>query len=62
LQVEANATEVLMQQILDRFEQQTFVGGKRVTLQKLPRRSKKAAATVHRVKASRGVCSATATM
>ena len=41
-----------MQQLLDRFAQQTFVGGKRVALQKLPRLPKKAATTVHRVKVS----------
>jgi hypothetical protein len=52
LQAEANAAETLMQQMLDRLEQQTFVGGKRVALQKLPRLPKKAAATVHRVKVS----------
>jgi Plasmid pRiA4b ORF-3-like protein len=51
-QAEANASEVLMQQLLDRFAQQTFVGGKRVALQKLPRLPKKAATTVHRVKVS----------
>ena len=52
LQAEAKAAETLMQQMLDRLEQQTFVGGKRVALQKLPRLPKKAAATVHRVKVS----------
>jgi hypothetical protein len=52
LQAEANASEALMQQMLDRFAQQTFVGGKRVALQKLPRLPKKAATTVHRVKVS----------
>jgi hypothetical protein len=51
-QVEATATEVLMQQMLDQFKQQTFVGGKRVAIQKLPRLPKKAATTVHRVKVS----------
>src|SRR5712691_975923 len=49
---EANASEVLVQQMLGRFGQQTFVGGKRVTLQKLPRLPEKAATTVHRVKVS----------
>ena len=52
LQAEANATEVLTRQILDRFGQQTFVGGKRVAVQKLPWLPKKAATTVHRVKVS----------
>jgi len=52
LQMEANASEVLMQQMLDQFKQQTFVGGKRVAVQKLPRLPKKAATTVHRVKVS----------
>ena len=51
-QAEATAGEVLMQQMLDRFEQQTFVGGKRVAIQKLPRLPKEAATTVHRVKVS----------
>ena len=51
-QVEAKAAEVLTQQMLDRFERQTFVGGKRVPVQKLPRLPKKAATTVHRVKVS----------
>jgi hypothetical protein len=51
-QGEANATEVRMQQILDRFERQTFVGGKRVAVRKLPGLPKKAANTVHRVKVS----------
>ena len=51
-QAEANATGIPMRQMLDRFEQQTFVGGKRVALQKLPRLPKKAATTVHRVKVS----------
>ncbi len=49
-QAEADVSEVLMQQMLDRLAQQTFVGGKRVALQKLPRLPKKAATTVHRVK------------
>jgi hypothetical protein len=52
LQAEANAAETLMRQTLDRLKQQTFVGGKRVALQKLPRLPKKAATTVHRVKVS----------
>ena len=42
-QVQANATDVRMQQILDRFERQTFVGDKRLALQKLPRLPNKAA-------------------
>jgi hypothetical protein len=36
--------------MLDRFGQQTFVGGKRVAVQKLPHVPKQAATTVHRVK------------
>src|SRR5260370_39098932 len=52
LQAEASMSEVLGQQMLGRFAQQTFVGGKRVVLQKLPRLPKKAATTVHRVKVS----------
>ena len=36
--------------MLDRFGQQTFVGGKRVAVQKLPHLPKQAATTVHRVK------------
>src|SRR5260370_22544446 len=52
LQAEASMSEVLMQQMLDQFKQQTFVGGKRVAIQKLPRLPKKAATTVHRVKVS----------
>src|SRR2546426_48094 len=51
-QAEANMSEVLGQQMLDRFARQTFVGGKRVDLQKLPRLPNKAATTVHRVKVS----------
>ena len=51
-QVEADASEVLMQQMLDRLGRQTFVGGKRVAIQKLPRLPNKAATTVHRVKIS----------
>jgi hypothetical protein len=50
--VEANAAEVLMQQMLGRLGQQTSVGGKRVAIQKLPRLPKQAATTVHRVKVS----------
>jgi hypothetical protein len=50
LRAEANTPEALMQQMLGRLEQQTFVGGKRVARQKLPRLPKKAATTVHRVK------------
>lgn len=52
LQVEAKAGDVLMQQMLDRLGQQTFVGGKRVAIEKLPRLPKQAATTVHRVKVS----------
>src|SRR5260370_10538411 len=52
LQAEASMSEVLVQQMLGRFAQQTFVGGKRVALQKLPRLPKTAATTVHRVKVS----------
>ena len=51
-QAEANAADALMQQMLDRLAQQTFVGGKRVAIQKLPRLPKRAATTVHRVKVS----------
>src|SRR5260370_28972271 len=51
-QAEANMSEVLMQQRLDRLGQQTLVGGKRVYIQKLPRLPNKAATTVHRVKVS----------
>jgi Plasmid pRiA4b ORF-3-like protein len=52
LQAQANAGDVLMQQVLDQLSQQTFVGGKRVAVQKLPRLPKQAATTVHRVKVS----------
>ena len=38
--------------MLDRFGQQTFVGGKRVAVQKLPHLPKQAVTTVHRVKVS----------
>jgi hypothetical protein len=51
-QAEANAAEVLTQQMLDQLKQQTFVGGKRVAVQKLPALPNKAATTVHRVKVS----------
>jgi hypothetical protein len=51
-QLEAKAGDVLMQQMLDRLGQQTFVGGKRVAIQNLPRLAKQAASTVHRVKVS----------
>ncbi len=51
-QARGNTPEVLAQQVLSRLDQQTFVGGKRVVLQKLPRLPKKAATTVHRVKVS----------
>jgi hypothetical protein len=51
-QAEASMSDVLVQQMLDRFAQQTFVGGKRVARQELPRLPKKAATTVHRVKVS----------
>ena len=51
-QLEAKAGDVLMQQMLDRLGQQTFVGGKRVAIEKLPRLPKQAATTVHRVKVS----------
>ena len=51
-QAEAKAGDILMQQMLDRLGQQTFVGGKRVAIQTLPRLPKKAATTVHRVKVS----------
>ncbi len=45
-QAEAQAGDVLMQQMLDRLGQQTFVGGKRVAIQPLPRLPKQAATTV----------------
>jgi Plasmid pRiA4b ORF-3-like protein len=51
-QAEAKAGEVLMQRMLDQLAQETFVGGKRVAIQKLPRLPKQAATTVHRVKVS----------
>ena len=51
-QLQAAAGHTAMQQILGRAAQQTFVGGKRVALQKLPRLPKKAATTIHRVKVS----------
>jgi hypothetical protein len=51
-QAEARAADSLMQQMLDRLARQTFVGGKRVEIQKLPRVPKRAATTVHRVKVS----------
>jgi hypothetical protein len=51
-QAEAKAAGVLMQQTLDRFGRQTFVGGRRVPIQKLPRLPKRAATTVHQVKVS----------
>ena len=51
-QAEAKAGDVLMQQMLDMLGQQTFVGGKRVAIQRLPRLPKQAATTVHRVKVS----------
>jgi hypothetical protein len=49
-EAQAKAGDVLMQQLLDHLSQQTFVGGKRVALQKLPRLAKQAATTAHRVK------------
>jgi hypothetical protein len=52
LQAEADVADVLGQQMLRRLQQQTFVGGKRVAIQKLPRLPKNAATTVHRVKVS----------
>jgi hypothetical protein len=51
-QLEAAVTGAQMQQMLDRFGQQTFVGGKRVPIEKLPRLPKQAASSVHRVKVS----------
>jgi hypothetical protein len=51
-QAEARAADALMQQMLDQLARQTFVGGKRVEIQKLPRLPKRAATTVHRVKVS----------
>ncbi len=41
-----------MQQLLNQLGQQTFVGGKRVVTQELPRLPKQAATTVHRFKVS----------
>ena len=38
--------------MLDRLAQQTFVGGKQIARQKLPRLPEQAATTVHRVKVS----------
>jgi hypothetical protein len=52
MQVEAAAAGILEQQMLHRLRQQTYVGGKRVDIQKLPRPPNSAATTVHRVKAS----------
>jgi hypothetical protein len=52
MQVEAAAAGILEQQMLHRLRQQTYVGGNRVDIQKLPRLPKSAATTVHRVKAS----------
>jgi hypothetical protein len=52
LQAEAEVADVLEQQMLRRLQQQTFVGGKRVAIQRLPRLPKKAATTLHRVKVS----------
>jgi Plasmid pRiA4b ORF-3-like protein len=52
MQVEAAAAGILEQQILHRLRQQTYVGGKRVDIQKLPPLPEGAATTVHRVKAS----------
>lgn len=51
-QLEAAVTGAQMQQMLDRFGQQTFVGGKRVPIEKVPRLPKQAATSVHRVKVS----------
>jgi Plasmid pRiA4b ORF-3-like protein len=48
-QAEAQIADVLVRQML---EQQTFVGGKRVAVQQLPRLPKQAATTMHRVKVS----------
>jgi len=51
-QLEAKISDLFTQQILDRLGQQTFVGGKRVAIEKLPPLPKQAATTVHRVKVS----------
>jgi Plasmid pRiA4b ORF-3-like protein len=51
-QAEAKAGDALMQRMLDQLGQQTFVGGKRVAIQKLPRLAGQAATTVHCVKVS----------
>lgn len=52
LEKEAKGADDLMQQLFNQLGQQTFVGGKRVVTQKLPRLPKQAATTVHRVKVS----------
>jgi hypothetical protein len=51
-QLEATMTDAEMQQMLHRLSRQTFVGGKRVAIEKLPPLSKQAETTVHRVKVS----------
>jgi hypothetical protein len=50
-QLEERMSDVL-QQFMDQFRQQTFVGGKRVATEKLPPLPEQAATTVHRVKVS----------
>jgi len=52
LQLDAQGGDVLMQQIMDRLSQQTYLGGKCVAIEKLPRLPKQAATSVHRVKVS----------
>jgi hypothetical protein len=49
-QLEEAIGGAFMQQMLDQLSQQTFVGGKRVTIKELPSLPKQAATTVHRVK------------
>jgi hypothetical protein len=51
-QLEAAVADAQIQQMLDRLGQQTFVGGKRVPIEELPRLPKRAATSVHRVKVS----------
>jgi Plasmid pRiA4b ORF-3-like protein len=50
-QLEERASDIL-QQMMDQLRQQTFVGGKRVTAEKLPPLPEQAATTVYRVKMS----------
>jgi hypothetical protein len=52
LGLQEKAGESLEQQLLSHLREQTFVGGKRVARQRLPRLPKDAKTTVHRVKVS----------